>query len=133
MSLDSPQVRKLLLGVARSAQTQLSAFRTPSTGEPVDPSHVASIRRYWQSVGGAHIQCAEEFLAAASRSYLATYTRSSRPQLEKAVVGARYVLNQVCKQIMPSADEAEQLAAAIWALAWAERMLRTRERVGHAK
>jgi hypothetical protein len=109
--------RKELLPVAEKLAEQLAAFKTPETGEPVDPSRLADVFRFVKANG---IEDLPAFLKRMPSSYLRHASRSAAPQLEE-------VQRRVTAILHPK-KSAEELA---FVLGWARRLLTTKEKTGH--
>ncbi|MBM4319218.1 MAG: hypothetical protein FJ125_04480 [Deltaproteobacteria bacterium] len=127
-SLQAEQ-RRRLLALARQMKTRLAAFRTPVTGEPVDPSHVAILLRYAQTRPGP--EAMEDYLRQLPRSFVGRYTRSAGPQLKETCEAAAHLLREV-RRLRPAPgqqhDEDWPIQAYAYSLGWARRLLATQER-----
>ncbi|GAB4195468.1 MAG: hypothetical protein OHK0013_01640 [Sandaracinaceae bacterium] len=109
--------RKELLAIAEKLAEQLAAFKTPNTGEPVDPSRLADVFRFVKANG---IEDLPTFLKVMPGSYLRHASRSAAPQLEE-------VQRRVTTILQPK-KSAEELA---FVLGWARRLLSVKEKTGH--
>ncbi len=121
----SAQEHRALLALVKPVLEPLRSFRTPVTGEPVDPSHMRAIVAFIQqddSLGRM-----DSFLRLAPRSYMARYTRSAGPQLDMACQQARRVIGEV-RRILPNGSDGVKAQAVVFVLGHVARMMRTQER-----
>lgn len=108
---------KGLLEEAERLAIDLGRFRTPRSGEPVDPSRVAELGRYLAMV--RDVQQLGKFLDLMPTSYLAKMSQSALPQLKEVQRLVRPVIGKV--------RDAEEM---LFVLGWTQRLLSTAERVG---
>ena len=117
--------RAALLGVVQRGAKALSEFRTPSTQEPVDPSHVNVVLRFLRT--RPSIADIDAFLSLLPRSAAAEYTHSAEPQVRRVCEVTRTLLAGVQK-LSPGKDDATVATRLAYVLGWTARLLRTGER-----
>lgn len=110
---------KVLLSEAEQLASDLGRFRTPGSGEPVDPSRVAELSRYLAMV--KDVQQLGKLLELMPTSYLAKMSQSALPQLKEVARLVRPVIGKV--------RDAEEM---LFVLGWTQRLLSTAERLGES-
>jgi hypothetical protein len=106
---------KALLAEATRLAGDLGRFRTPSTGDPVDPARIAELSRFLAMK--RDVPELRDLLDRMPTSYHAKMSRSAPPQLQEIGRLVRPVLGRVC-------DPDELL----YVLGWAQRLMATAER-----
>ncbi len=122
----SPAQVKAMVQLVWTMQKNLSAYQTPRTGEPVDPSHVGTLHAAAVDAGSV-----KGFLAivnALPRSYVGRYTKSAGPQLDKACKETRALVDRLVRGPLQDADEDTRLYAVRWCLGWVRRLLSAEEK-----
>lgn len=114
--------RALLIQHALALTEQLQRFKTPTTGEPVDPSIPAQVLRYVQT--RPTLPELHSFLSGLPASSVGMLTRSSGPQTQEVVRRVRDLVAVLSRQ----AAEPEVMAGLAVVLAWTRRMLVASER-----
>jgi hypothetical protein len=106
---------KALLAEATRLAGDLGRFRTPGTGEPVDPSRVAELSRFLAMK--RDVLELKDFLDLMASSYQAKMSRSAPPQLQE--------IGRLVRPLLGRVTDVEEL---LYVLGWAQRLLATAER-----
>lgn len=110
--------RPILVKKAELLAAQLGDFKTPGSGEPVDPSRLAEVMRFVKANGASDLP---ELLKLLPGSYLRKASQSAPPQLE-----------EVKRRVSPLAREITDAEELVYVLGWARRLLTIRETAGAA-
>jgi hypothetical protein len=110
---------KTLLAEAERLAGDLGRFRTPSSGDPVDPSRVAELIRYLAMV--QDVQQLATYLDLMPTSYMAKISQSALPQLKE--------IGRLVRPLIGRMRNAEEM---LFVLGWTQRLLSTAERIGEA-
>ena len=108
--------RKPLIAVAEQLARDLGAFKTPGSGDPVDPSRLAEVFRYVKENGTKRLP---ELLTLLPGSYLRKASASAGPQLKE--------VQRRCTPIAQKVKDPEELA---FVLGWARRCMAMAEKSG---
>lgn len=109
--------KKPLLGEAERLAADLGRFRTPRTGEAVDPSRVAELIRYLSMV--QDVQQLATYLELMPTSYLAKMSQSALPQLK-----------EIARLVRPMIGRIRNVDELLFVLGWTHRLMLTTERIG---
>jgi len=111
----APARTKALLAEATRLAADLGRFRTPSTGEPVDPARVAELSRFLAMK--RDVLELRALLDALPTSYHAKMSRSAPPQLQE--------VGRLVRPLLGRVRDPDEL---LYVLGWAQRLLATAER-----
>ncbi len=114
-----PDRRRELIEEAETLAGKLSAFKTPNTGKPVDPSRLAEVLRFLRANTLADTRDMVDMLPG---SYLRKASASAEPQLKEVKRRVKPLLERIA--------DAEELA---FLLGWARRMMTIDEAQGMAR
>lgn len=106
---------KDLLAAARRLASDLGKFRTPGTGDPVDPSRVAELSRFLAMK--RDVLELKDFLDYLPSSFHARMSRSALPQIQE--------VGRLVRPLLGRVRDADEL---LYLLGWAQRLLATAER-----
>jgi len=118
-----PDEKARLIARAQDLASKLGAFRTPNTGEPVDPSIVGAMHRFFQVA--PEQRAVEAFLGAFGASAVATLTKSTLPQARER----GRLVQPLWRDVGGQGNGAEAMA---YVLGWTGRLMRTQERGGRS-
>lgn len=119
--------RAVLVRHAQELTLQLSRFRTPNWGTPVDPSIPAQVLRFLRNRPA--LAELDAFLDALPSSSVGTLTQSSGPQAREVALRVRALAQHLARE----APEPEAIEALTYVLAWTRRLLVAQEREGGAR
>lgn len=114
--------RALLVRCADELTGQLSRFKTPNWGTPVDPSIVAGVYRFLRT--RPSIAELDAFLDALPSSSVGTLTKSSGPQAREVATRVRALAHTLARDT----PEPEAIAELTYVLGWTRRLLVATER-----
>lgn len=112
-----PGRRSPLIARAKELSKALALFRTPKSGDPVDPSRLAEVTRFLRTCESS--KDLEPFLKLLPGSYLRHASRSAAPQLE-----------EIQRRVAPLVRVVPDREELIYVLEWARRLLQMEERGG---
>jgi hypothetical protein len=107
--------KKALLKEAEQLAETLGRYRTPSSGEGIDPSRVAEVSRFLTV--NPKVADLKDFLTLLPGSFHARMSRSAEPQLR-----------EVARVVRPLIDRVRDSGELRYVLEWAKRILQTSER-----